>query len=296
MSKVGWKFLFLATAGVVWAAQQAGPSPASPPAKTEPPRVFITDSTSWETHGFVGGSRSGFAGASSGGARPQTAEIIKTFGQRCPSVIINNRVQVSDYVVELDHEGGKGLLNHKDKVAVFVQTSGDSIFSNSTLSVGGSVQGACNAILKHWNEHSVQLKAAPAPVPMSSPTTPPPAQVSAPQELVKQVSAAPAVIKQDPKQLVENYVSDTPMLDQKLNDLVRSGRASDCTIVTSPAGAEIDIEGKLAGKSPLFLTLMRHNAPRVITVKMPGYVTVEREVVPDGKDISVSLQLEPTKP
>jgi PEGA domain len=133
------------------------------------PRVFITDSSSWETRSAVGGSSSGFAGASSGGARPQTAEIIKTFGQRCPGVTINSRPQASDYVVELDHEGGKGLLAHKDKVAVFVQTSGDSIFSKSTLSVGGSVQDACEAILKHWGQHSAELHPALAVSPASTP-------------------------------------------------------------------------------------------------------------------------------
>ena len=97
------------------------------------PRVFITDSTSWEVRGAVGGSGDAFGGASAGGARPQTAEVIKTFGQRCPEVIVNNRADVSDYIVELDHEGGKGLLRHKDKIAVFVRTSGDSIFSKSDL-------------------------------------------------------------------------------------------------------------------------------------------------------------------
>ena len=148
----------------------AQPLVAVPPAVTassmpaERPRVFITDSSSWEMRGAVGGSSSGFAGASSGGARPQTAEIIKTFGQRCPGVVINSRAQASDYVVELDHEGGKGLLTHKDKVAVFVQTSGDSIFSKSTLSVGGSVQDACDSILRHWAEHSSELRTASAPV------------------------------------------------------------------------------------------------------------------------------------
>jgi hypothetical protein len=125
----------------------------------EKPRVYVTDSNSWETRSAVAGSSDGFAGASSGGARPQTAEVIKTFGQRCPQVIVNNRVDVSDYVVELDHEGGKGLLAHKDKIAVFVKTSGDSIFSKSTLSVGGSVQDACEAITKHWNDHAGELKA-----------------------------------------------------------------------------------------------------------------------------------------
>lgn len=141
------------------------PSAAQP---AERPRVFITDSSSWEMRGAVGGSSSGFAGVSSGGARPQTAEIIKTFGDRCPSVVINSRAQASDYVVELDHEGGKGLLAHKDKVAVFVQTSGDSIFSKSTLSVGGSVQDACDSILKHWAGHSSELRAGSSPVLVSA--------------------------------------------------------------------------------------------------------------------------------
>lgn len=127
------------------------------------PRVFITDSTSWSSHGSAGGSGGTFGASSSGGARPQTAEIIKTFGQRCPQVQINNRLEVSNYIVELDHEGGKGLLAHKDKIAVFVEKSGDSIFSKSTLSLGGSVQDACVALLAHWNAHAAELKVAVEP-------------------------------------------------------------------------------------------------------------------------------------
>jgi PEGA domain len=128
----------------------------------EKPRVFVTDSNSWQVISSVGGSGGTFGGSSAGGARPQTAEVIKTFGQRCPQVIVNNRADLSSYVVELDHEGGKGLLRHKDKIAVFVRTSGDSIFSESTLSVGGSVQDACGAITKHWIDHASEL-VAPAP-------------------------------------------------------------------------------------------------------------------------------------
>lgn len=132
------------------------------------PRVFITDSNSWEMRSAAGGSSDAFAAHSSGGARPQTAEIIKTFGQRCSEVIVNNRPNASDYVVELDHEGGKGLLQHRNKIAVFVRTSGDSIFSKSTLSLGGSVQDACEAITKHWAEHANELKAAIPETPTST--------------------------------------------------------------------------------------------------------------------------------
>jgi hypothetical protein len=128
------------------------------------PRIYITDSNSWSMQGSAGGSNGTFAANSSGGARPQTAEIIKTFGQRCPQVITNNRLDAANYVVELDHEGGKGLLTHKDKIAVFVQKSGDSIFSKSTLSVGGSVQDACTAILAHWGAHASELRTVAAPV------------------------------------------------------------------------------------------------------------------------------------
>ena len=115
----------------------------------EKPRIFITDSKSWEMSGSGGGTSGAFGGGSSGGARPQTAEIIKTFGERCQNVVINNKQERADYIVVLDHEGGKGLILHDNKVAVF-KRSGDAIFSHSTRSLGNSVKDSCDAIMKDW--------------------------------------------------------------------------------------------------------------------------------------------------
>jgi len=112
-------------------------------------RVFITDSKSWEISGGTGGNSDAFGGATRGGARPQTAEIIKTFGERCPNVIVNNKQEMADYIVLLDHEGGKGLVLRDNKVAVF-KKSGDALFSRSTRSLGNSVKDACDAITKDW--------------------------------------------------------------------------------------------------------------------------------------------------
>jgi PEGA domain len=81
--------------------------------------------------------------------------------------------------------------------------------------------------------------------------------------------------------------------------MVKNGQGSLCLIVTSPTGAEIEIDGDSAGESPQGFTLMRHgDVARVITIKMKGYVTVEKSFVPDGKDIALNLKLEkvPTKP
>jgi hypothetical protein len=111
-----------------------------------------------------------------GGARPQTAEIIKTFGERCPEVKVNNKQERADYIVVLDHEGGKGPLRHKNKVAVFNRASGDSIVGKSTLSLGGSVQEACEAITRDWSEHGASIRAVSA---TSQEKLPPPATPTA---------------------------------------------------------------------------------------------------------------------
>ncbi|OLC92130.1 MAG: hypothetical protein AUH86_19610 [Acidobacteria bacterium 13_1_40CM_4_58_4] len=47
----------------------------------------------------------------------------------------------------LDHEGGKGALRRRNKVAVF-NRDGDAIFSDSTRELGNSVKDACAAIMK----------------------------------------------------------------------------------------------------------------------------------------------------
>src|SRR6266851_4280420 len=87
------------------------------------PRVFITDSSSWEVVGSAAGSGGTFASRTQGGARPQTAEIIKTFGERCQQVLVNNK-------------------------------EGDAIVSRSTRSLVNSVQDACGAIMADWTSHS----------------------------------------------------------------------------------------------------------------------------------------------
>ena len=124
----------------------------------EKPRVFITDSKSWEVSGGGGGTSEGFGNTGSGGARPQTAEIIKTFGQRCPNAIVNNRQEKADYVILLDHEGGKSPISRDNKIVVF-NKDGDSIMSASMRTLGNAVQGACSAMFKDWTTRETKAAA-----------------------------------------------------------------------------------------------------------------------------------------
>lgn len=182
------------------------------PAPNEPDkaRVFITDSQSWEMRGSGGGANGAYGGASSGGARPQTAEIIKTFGERCPAVTINNIQEKADYIVVLDHEGGKSVISHKNKVAVFARASGDSVMSKSTLSLGGSVQAACEAIMSDWSAHGSAMRADTAAAQSKAEVRPQPVIVSA--------SAAPATAK--------------------------------LSVLSVPDGADIEVDGSFVGNAP----------------------------------------------
>ena len=147
-------------------AEDSGKMVTTPAEKA---RVFVTDSQSWEVGGGGGGTSDGFGSVGSGGAHPQTAEIVKTFGERCPDVMVNNIRQKADYIVLLDHEGGKSFMLHRNKVVVFTRVTGDSLVSKSTYSLGASVQEACNAIRADWpkNWESIRKAAETAPAGLS---------------------------------------------------------------------------------------------------------------------------------
>jgi hypothetical protein len=113
------------------------------------PRLFVSDSKSWEQAGGFAATMDGAGGASSGGARPQTAEIIKTVGERCPDVTVTMRADKADYVLLLEHEGGKGLLRKDNKYALF-NSDGDAIKSGSTRNLGNAIKDSCAALLQDW--------------------------------------------------------------------------------------------------------------------------------------------------
>jgi len=180
------------------------------------PRVFITDSQSWEISGHAGGSGGAYGGEAHGGARPQTAEIVKTFGQRCPQVMVNNIQAKVDYVVVLDHEGGKGFLRHRNKVAVFAKQTGDAVVSRSTLSLGGSVQEACEAIQKHWKDNGAALRAA-------------------------------AAAEADTKVRAGNPPAP---------EVQKSGAAPKLSVTSVPDGADIEVDGSFMGNTPSSIELV----------------------------------------
>lgn len=179
------------------------------------PRIYITDSSSWEVGGGGVGVDGVGAASGSGGARPQTAEIIKTFNQRCPNVIVTNRKEKADYVVLLDHEGGKNGINRDNKIAVFSQASGDAIFSRSTRSLGNAVKDACPVIYRDFSRR--------------------------------------AAVADSNKQVEASLKEDAGEQTMTAGDSAK--KVASVHISSNPAGADITVDGKFVGSTPSTLQL-----------------------------------------
>jgi hypothetical protein len=179
------------------------------------PRVYISDSSSWEVGGGAAGVNGVGAGTGGGGARPQTAEVIKTFNQRCSNLIMTNRKEKADYVVVLDHEGGKSEINRDNKIIVFSNASGDAIFSRSTRSLGNAVKDACPVIYRDYSRRAAVMDSN--------------KQVDA---SVQQASPSQTMIADD-----------------------ASHKSANVHISSSPIGGDITVDGKFVGSTPSVLQL-----------------------------------------
>ena len=264
MSRYFFALLFAALLTTTVYAQTDDPAPRPTPAAVAPanrPRVFITDSQSWETNGAAGGVNGAFGASSSGGARPQTAEIIKTFGERCPDVTVNNIQSKANYIVVLDHEGGKSFLAHRNKVAVFDARSGDSVISKSTLSLGGSVEEACKGIAAHWANHKPAEGAAAEGRALDDPPAHPQPAAAAVPAVLNSGSPAPA-----------------------------ANPGARLNIKSNPDAADIEIDGNFVGNTPSSLELLPgdHN----VVIKKPGYKNWERKLKVVGGEVNLRAELE----
>jgi hypothetical protein len=121
------------------------------PKKETRPRVFVVESESWSMGDELNVLDWADIGSVVGGAKPQTAEIVKTLHERCPAVVVTRKEESADYVLVLEHEGGKDIVRKDNKYVLF-DSEGDAIASGSTRLLGNSVKEACLAIGSDWRE------------------------------------------------------------------------------------------------------------------------------------------------
>ncbi|HWR35792.1 MAG TPA: PEGA domain-containing protein [Clostridia bacterium] len=218
----------------------------------ENPRVFVTDSQSWEVGAGAGGSSGEFGSAGSGGARPQTAEVIKTFHERCSNVILNNRRDKADYIVVLDHEGGKASIRRDNKIAIFNQATGDAIFSRSTRSLGNSIKEGCSAIYQDWSRRDAAARTNADVESLNAPATGAPASPEA-----RGLTSSQALVR--------------------------------VQVSSDPAAADIEVDGAFVGNTPSALNLAPGEYR--ITVSKRGYTAWQRTLRVGGGNVNLMAEL-----
>jgi len=176
------------------------------------------------------------------------------------------------------------FANNPDKEAKFVGTFTPTAIPAQPLPPSDNVKAMCDA--HKLSPEMEKAMCGPAPSAGVSST---PADAGNQQQLVKNSQAAMS----SPAQAAAIAEVGHAPSQQELAVLVQKGEASRCAVVTSPPGAEISIDGNRAGVSPMAFVLIRKgDTPRVVTIKMPGYKTIEKDFVPDGKTIPIGLTLE----
>jgi hypothetical protein len=129
-----------------------GASDQTPPKSSQRPVVFVQPSDSWKVSSSVGGDRNVIVGTGHGGKEPQTAKIYQLLQHRsdCSDVAPNMIQEKADYVMLVEHGGGKGnrwAVSNKD---------GDVIGSGESFILANSVSDACRIVIKDWGTRTEQ--------------------------------------------------------------------------------------------------------------------------------------------
>ena len=111
------------------------------------PRVFITASRAVNVSNEAEAGAAKSAISFNGGDSPRSLDVIKSFTQLCPEVIVTANREKADYVVRLDHQevGPTTPFIRGNKVAVFNKDS-DLVYTSSTRVLASAVKGVCGAI------------------------------------------------------------------------------------------------------------------------------------------------------
>jgi len=145
-----WKMKRTTAVTVLSLALASGAFPQSKPAPSDGKiRVFVDANSSTEfvsngkaNRGLFGGVSTHVSGTQY--EHSQVPEVIKTLGERCPSLTVTMNKDRAYFLLSIEHESAaqKGLARRRNHVTV-VNREGDVVFSKNDRELGNAVKDAC---------------------------------------------------------------------------------------------------------------------------------------------------------
>jgi hypothetical protein len=149
------------TADASRSARQSAPAPTAANSSAEQngprkPRVYVSDTESWNASDGFSNPSSVAKGALYGGYDPDMVDIYQDFTSDCSTIIVTQKKSDADFAVLFDKgapkKGFAGLhgLVKVNKVTV-LSRSGETLLSNESHSADVAVSMACNAVSQPVN-------------------------------------------------------------------------------------------------------------------------------------------------
>ncbi len=98
--------------------------------------------------------------------------------------------------------------------------------------------------------------------------------------------ATPATVSHEP--VTEEASTEAT---RRFAPLVAQKKASICTVATTPSGAEVVLDGKKLGVTPMIFVMVKKAQARQLTLTMPGYHSVQYSLFPDGNPVPLTVHL-----
>jgi hypothetical protein len=234
-------------------------------AAQDKPRVFMAGhgTENGMTHGSAGGSKVGHGWFATGrsdsivDSHDESMELAKDFSKNCTGVQVTVNQDAADYVTSLNRESKakKGILSKNDQIMVS-NKAGDVLLSSTVRSVSTAAKDACNIILSDFATHGHAKPAASAP-----------ASSDAPPVMANNLQAAA-----------------TPQ-----NSGASQNDTTELNISSTPAGADIEIDGRFVGNTPSAVSVTPGD--HTVAVQMDGYQSWKRTINTGGGKVRIAATL-----
>jgi hypothetical protein len=244
-------------------AQDAKPvastaAPAVAPGMQDKPRVFVTDEPLHEGNAIVHG-RAASAHVESG-PNARVVEIQADLVKVCPKVTVTNRADMADFTLLFRREGGK-----RSAMFAFGGLAGLALSAASKVD-GASLFAANGDLVTATKQRTVEN--AIRELCSSIPTT-----------VVHEVrQSAPA---QAPAQ-----VADTATSPQATS----LAASTELTLISTPDGAEIEVDGAFVGSAPSTVTLA--SGDHTVRVSKKGFQPYEKKLHTSSGKINLHAELD----
>ena len=244
------------------AATEAPAAPQVPTGAQDKPRIFVTDEPLREGNVMAHGRAA--AGHVESGPNARVVEIQADLVKVCPKVTVTNRLEMADFTLLFRREGGK-----RSAMFAFGGLAGLALSASSKVD-GASLFAANGDLLTATKQRTVE---------------------NAIREICASIPATVTHMAIEPAPAQLPFIPE-PTLGAPVQ--LAAPAATELSLVSTPEGADIEVDGAFVGNTPSTVTLA--SGEHTVRVSKKGYQPYEKNLRTSGGKINLRAELDAAGP